>query len=154
MKKILCLALSLLLILGLAGCGETYEDTNGPDDCTLQTLTDENIINQDTGSSGLAYKETSLAGITSQEYSSNNFNGVERLYLTNYIMKSDVHIYVSYINVKSGNFKLAAVLDDEIFFEFPLDTFSEDFYFEDIKGTFQIIAAGESAEVEFFYEIH
>ena len=153
MKKLLCAALTAVLSFTLVGCGEQYEDTNGADDFSLQTITDENIIKQDIGASGLGYSETDIGLLKSSEYSAKNFNGVESIYLTNFIGKSDVRVYVGTMNVKSGNFKLAVVLNDEIIKEIPLDAFNEDFYFEDIKGTFQIVAAGESAAVEFYVEV-
>ena len=56
MKKALCLLAAVLLCFGVSGCGgEGYEDTNGADDFTLETITDENIINLDVGASGLSY---------------------------------------------------------------------------------------------------
>ncbi len=155
MKKLLCLILITTLCLGLTACGTKYEDTNGADVYTLQTITDEDIIHLKTGSSGLAYKESTIANvIKSTEYSSKNFNGVEELYTTNYILPSTVGVRVDYINVKSGNFRLVAINNDEIIHDFPLDCFSEEFYFENIKGTFSIHAVGESASVEFNFEVY
>ena len=154
MKKFICLVLICLMLFSLTACStETYEDTNGPDDYTLQTITDENIIKMDIGGSGFGHKETEFMGITSEEYYSKNFNGVYRLFLTNYILPSDAIIRISYINVHSGNFKMVAVLNDEIYYEFPIGTFSEDFYFKDMKGTFAIYCAGESADFEMHYEM-
>lgn len=153
MKKLLCAALATMFSFTLVGCGETYEDTNGEDNFALQTITDENIIKQNIGASGLSYSETEIGPITTSEYSAKNFNGVECIYETTYIGKSDVTVYVGTMNVKSGNFKMAVVLDDEIIKEIPLDAFGEDFYFEDIKGHFQLVVAGESAAVEFYVNV-
>jgi len=153
MKKLVCLLLAVVVSFSLAACGKEYEDTNGPDDYTLQTITDENIINLDTGASGLSYKETNLGGLHSSEYYSKNFNGVERIYQNNYLGKSDVFVYIGTMSVTSGNFKLAVVLDDEIIQEIPVDTFNEEFFFEDINGDFSIMVAGESAEFEFYIDI-
>ena len=152
-RKIFCMLLVCMLVAGLAGCGEVYEDTNGPDDYTLQTITDDDIINLKVGGAGISYKESNFMGITSSEYYGKNFNGVHRLFLTNYILPSDVTVSISYINVDSGNFKMIAVLDDEIIQEFPIGTFSEDFYFENIKGAFAIYVAGESAAFEMNYSM-
>ena len=43
MKKILCLLLVLLSIM-LSSCSQ-IEDTNGPDDYSIVTFTDEDILN-------------------------------------------------------------------------------------------------------------
>lgn len=149
MKKFAVILLMGLLCLALAGCGTIYEDTNGADDYTLQTITDENIVKQDLGASGLNYTEEQYpGGFYSTEYSAKNFNGVHEIYLTNYILPSSFYIYVGYLNVNSGNFKLAIVNNDEVIREIPDGTFNEMIYFEDIQGYFAIRLAGESAAFE------
>lgn len=154
MKKILSAILAAMMCLSLAACGTEYEDTNG-DDHTLQTITDDNIIALDLGASGLNYSEESLDGVLySSEYSSKNFNGVEQIYLTNFIGPSDVSVYIGTMSVESGNFKLAVVNNGEIIHEFALDTFNEEFLFEDIEGDFSICVAGESAEFSFYISIY
>lgn len=89
MKKLLHLFLAGVLCLSLTGCGEQYEDTNGADDFSLENITDENIINLDLGASGLSYSEVNLGNVSSSEYSSDNFNGVECIHNTNFITSSD-----------------------------------------------------------------
>lgn len=155
MKKIMSLLLAAAMCFGLAGCGTVYEDTNGEDDYTLQTITDENIIALDIGASGLSYSEDSLDGATiSSEFSAKSFNGVERIFFANYILPSDVCVYIGTMDVRSGNFKLAVVNDDEIIHEFAPDTFGETFYFEDITGDFSICVAGEDAAFSFFIDVY
>ncbi len=154
MKKVWSMVLILGLCISMIGCStEKYQDTNGADDFTLQTITDENIVKQDLGSSGMSQTETKVGAISSKEYSSKNFNGVYEIDATNFILPSDVSVYVGHLNVKSGNFKLAIVNDDAVIFEIPLDSFGETYYFEGLKGHFAIRAAGESAAVEFFVEM-
>ena len=154
MKKITSILLALLLCFTLCGCGETYEDTNGNNNFKLQTITDQDIIHLKTGSSNLTYKETNIGGIKSSEYKSKNFNGVEQLYLTDYIMKSDVCIYIGHMSVNSGNFRLVVINNDEIIKDIPLDVFGEEFWFYDIKGPFSIHVAGESANFTFHMEVY
>ena len=154
MKKLLSILFMLVCCVSLFGCStETYEDTNGADNYTLQTITDENIVKLNVGGSGMSRSETKIGPITSVEYSSKNFNGVYEIDQTNFILPSDVSVYVGHMNVKSGNFKLAIVNDDAVIFEIPLDSFGDTYYFEDLKGHFAIRAAGESAAVEFFVEM-
>lgn len=138
----------------LVGCGTEYEDTNGTEDFTLQTITDENIIQLEIGASGLSYSEENVGEVYSSEYSAKNFNGVEQIYLTNFIVASDVRVYIGHMTVESGNFKLVAINNEEIIHEFDLDTFGEEFYFEDITGTFAIHVAGENAAFDFHIEVN
>lgn len=153
MKKLLSLILAGCMSLALVACGPEYEDTNGENNFKLQSISNENIIHLQTGASGLSYKETNIGGLHSSEYYSKNFNGVEQIFLNDYIMKSDVHVYIGHMSVESGNFKLVAINNDKIIHEFDLDTFNEDFYFEDIKGPFSIHVAGECAKFEFYIDI-
>ena len=116
MKKVLNILLILCLMFSLVACGATtvYEDTNGPDDLTLQTITLDNILKRDIGSSGLSYKESNFMGITSTEYSAKNFNGTDMLYNTVFFGKSDIEIYVGYLNIHSGNFAMVVVNNGEV----------------------------------------
>ena len=154
MRKFILLFLTVCLTMTLSACLTQYEDTNGADDFSLQTITDQNIINLDIGASGLTYTQENLGDlISSSEYSSKNFNGVEQIYLTNFLLPSDIEVYIGHMNVKQGNFKLVVVNNDEIIHEFALDTFGETFRFEDITGSFSIHVAGESAAFGFYIDI-
>lgn len=151
-KRISCFILGAVLAFSLSGCGEQYEDTNGDDVFTLQTITDENIINLDLGASGITYSADDED--TLKVYSAKNFNGVEQIYSTGFLGKSDVSVYIGTMNVRSGNFKLVAINNDEIIYEFPLDAFNETFHFEDLEGDFAIHVAGESASFKFDMEVY
>lgn len=154
MKRYISIILTVCLVLTLSGCGTQYEDTNGIDDFSLQTITEQNIINMDIGASGLSYTKESLGDVLhSSEYSSRNFNGVEQIYLTNFLLPSDISVYIGHMNVKQGNFTLVVLNNDEIIHEFALDTFGETFRFEDITGSFSIRVAGESAAFEFYIDV-
>lgn len=155
MRKFYSFVLICSMCLMFVGCGTEYEDTNGVEDFSLQTITDENIINLETGASGLAYTEENIGDVLfSSEYSSKNFNGVEQIYLTNYLGASDLEIYIGHLNVKSGNFRLVVINDDKIIYEIPLDTFGETIRLEDLTGTVSIHVAGESAAFEFYIQIN
>lgn len=154
MRKIIAIILSLCIVLALTGCGTTYEDTNGPEDFSLQTITDQNIIHLDVGASGLNFTEESLGDVVfSSEYSAKNFNGVAQIYTTGFFLPSDVEVYIGHMNVKQGNFKLAIVNDEQIIYEIPLDAFGDTFRFENISGSFSIHVAGESAAFEFYIDV-
>ena len=146
MKKWMNLFVCGCLCFCLVGCGETYEDTNGADDYSLQTITDENILNMDLGSSGIAYSEESAGGIIAgQEYSASNFNGVYEIYTTSYLGNSEVMVSVDGLQVNSGNLRIVVVYEGEIIKDIPLDSTSQTVTFEDISGDFSVRIAGESA---------
>lgn len=154
MKKIWSTVLIIMMFVMLTACGEKYEDTNGADDYSLQTITDDDIIHLSTGASGLTYSEQNLGGMHSSEYSSKNFNGVEQIYLTSFILPSDVYVYIGHMAVESGNFKLAVINNDEIIQEIPLDSFNEEILFEDLTGDFSVHVAGENAAFEFYIDVY
>lgn len=151
MKKLLCLTLSILLILGLAGCGNEIEDTNGEDDYSLATITDENIINLDLGASGSSSSTTGDSTVT--KYSAKSFSGVEELYVADYLWESDVTIDVTSLIVKGGNFRLVVLVDDEIVYDFDLEEVSQSCELHDVDGTVSVRIAGESAAYEFYMEV-
>ena len=153
MKKLMKMILVSSLMFCLVGCGEQYEDTNGADNYNLQTIRDSDIVELSVGASGLSYEESEFAGITSKEYSAKNFNGVERIYQTNFILPSDIRIEVGYVSVKEGNFKVCVINDGEIIDEIPVDAFAETFYYENLSGDFSIHIAGESAKFEMNIEV-
>lgn len=152
MKRIIYL---LCLCILVVGCSKKYDDTNGKECYDLQTISDQNIIHLDVGASGLSYSEESLNDIFfSSKYSSKDFNGVEQIYLNNYLINSSVHVYIGTMTIKSGNFKLAVINNDKIIYEFDRETFNQEFVFDDIKGSFSIHVAGESAAFEFDIDVY
>lgn len=101
MKRLLVFLLTVSFMLSLTACGIEIEDTNGPDDYSLETITDENIINMDLGASGSAASSDDASQVV--KYSSKNFSGVEEICFVNRIMASEVVIDLSTIMVKEGN---------------------------------------------------
>lgn len=122
------------------------EDTNGPDDYTLTTITDENIIKQDMGALNIN-KSTGLLndGVT---FKSNKFTGVYRVFTTNFLFGSDFQMDLAGFWVNGGNFKMAIVNNDEIIAVVEPGMFAE-VLLHDLKGSFSLIIAGESADFEF-----
>lgn len=129
---------------------EHIEDTNGPDDYSLTTITDKDIIDCDMGS--LNHKKETQPlfndGIT---FSSDKFTGVEEIFVINYIGKSDFMLNVTSFEVTGGNFKMAVVHNGEIVATIEPDMFAE-CSLEDIKGTVALRIAGESAKFSFFLD--
>ncbi len=156
MKKLLCLIMALGFAVLSAGCGTEIADTNGPDDYSLATITEENIINQDLGSSSYSMSpgsddESYLVETT--KFKGKEFSGVTQIYMTNFIGKSDVNVDVSNLTVDSGNFALYAILDGEIVHEFKIGELMETFEMDDINGTFELVFAGETADFKFWANV-
>ena len=134
---------------------QPIEDTNGPDDYSLVTITDENILNMDLGAH-LPVK-TSSAGVNiggvdvsaPVKFSSNDFSGVYEVMYNNFFLDSDVVIYLNYLKVNSGNFKMVVVYNDEIIETIEPSDEPIEFRMEDVNGTVSLRIAGESADYEF-----
>jgi len=130
----------------LTGDLEHIEDTNGPDNYALATITDENIIKQDIGSLNLKKSSRLLSkGIT---FSSDKFSGVYRIFHTNLFFDSGFLMNVIDFEVKSGNFRMVLVNDGRIVAEVEPDMMAT-CQLDDLNGSFELIIAGESAEFEF-----
>ena len=125
---------------------EHIEDTNGPDNYALQTITDENIVKGDVGALNLRKHTGALNdGIT---FRSDKFTGVSEILQANFILPSDFDLEVIGFQVNSGNFKMAVVHDGIIVAEIEPDLFAS-CYLEDITGTVSLVIAGESADFTF-----
>lgn len=154
MKKMIQMLCAFLLLVGLTACGETIDDTNGENNTALNTITTEDIVAESITASGLGYKESEFMGITSFEYNANNFNGVEEVFRESYIITSGVTVDISYIELESGNFRMYVINEGKILKEIEPGEFNESLFFEDIKGEFYIRVAGESAKVEFNFNVY
>lgn len=129
---------------------EHIEDTNGADNFTLQTITDENIINMNIGAMGLTESTDSISNTTT--YSSNKFTGVEEIYGTN-LIANRFDITINHARVDSGNFRIVLLEDDKIVHEFTLNELTQTFTLENPSGYISLRIAGESADFQFDYYI-
>ena len=122
------------------------EDTNGPEDYTLTTITDENIIKQDMGARNVS-KSTGLLndGVT---FKSDKFTGVYRVFQTNFFFDSDFLMDVAGFWVNSGNFRMCIVNDGKIIATVEPGMFAT-CELSDLNGSFELVIAGESADFEF-----
>ena len=122
------------------------EDTNGPDDYTLTTITDENIIKQDMGALNVS-KSTGLLndGVT---FKSDKFTGVYRVFQTNFFFDSDFLMDVAGFWVNSGNFRMCIVNDGKIIATVEPGMFAT-CELSDLNGSIELVIAGESADFEF-----
>ena len=141
----------ILAIVGVIwfifGKVEHIEDTNGPDNYNLTTITDQNIIKMDMGATGLSRSKGLLTGDI-HTFSSDKFTGVQEIMYNNYIFKSSDFFTIHNFEIYEGNLRMVVVLDDEIIAELE-PGMTVDYDFEDVKGTLSLRIAGESASFKF-----
>lgn len=155
-KNILCGIFAVVLIIVCfnwfqSDNVEHIEDTNGDDNYALQEITDENIINLDTGAIGGPNEESdNLTNTTT--YSAKNFTGTAEIYGEN-ITTNRFEITVDFAKVEAGNFRMVLLVDDEIVHDFTLNELTQTYVLEDVSGYVSLRIAGESAAFTFDYYI-
>lgn len=139
---------------------EPIPDTNGPDDYSLVTITDENILNRDMGAHmplGKRSSKLEVGNVTIGSdivFSSGDFSGVYEVMYNNFFLDSDVYIRLNYLKVNSGNFRMVVVYNDEIIHEIAPSDEPIELLLEDLNGTVSLRIAGESADYEFSMFAH
>ena len=126
------------------------EDTNGAENYNLQQITEYNIINMDIGALNLTKSKELFNNLPT--YKSDKYTGVSEIYMTN-IWGNRFDITLYNLRVKSGNFKVVLVHNDEIVHEFKLNELSESYTLENPNGTVSLRIAGESANFKFSYDL-
>ena len=147
----------LIALVVIIGCGYSFlttdfkhiEDINGPDDYSLAVITDENIINQDIGALNVSLHRSLVNdGVTCE---SDNFSGVHRIFLTNFLFNSDFEMELANFHVNSGNFRMCIVNEGKIIADVEPGMFAE-VRLENLNGVFELIIAGESADFTFYMD--
>ena len=123
------------------------KDTNGADNYSLQSITEQNIIKQDIGSvGGPTITRNSLFGTV--EFSAEKYTGVTEIIFDDFILTSDFTVSLTAFEVYEGNFQMVVVHNDEIVAVLEPDTFV-DYTLENVKGYVSLRIAGESASFSF-----
>lgn len=146
MKRIFALLLTLALSLSLTACGSAkIEDTNGPDNFALNTITDQNILKLDLPSTGYG---TKISGLLSKqvEIYGKGFSGVYEVLWTN-IMLGDFTLNLTDYTVTAGNFRMVLVHEGAIVDDIAPGT--TEIVLKDVKGDVALRIAGESAAYRF-----
>ena len=129
---------------------EHIEDTNRADNYALQQITDSNIINMDIGALNLVEAKELFNNLPT--FRSDKYTGVSEIYLDNLIAnRFEITLYNT--TVRSGNFRIVLVYNDEIVHEFKLNELMQTYTLENPKGTVSLRIAGESADFEFSYDL-
>lgn len=143
MKKAISLLLTALLLCALTACGSVkIEDTNGPDDFSLNTITDQNILKLDLPSGGYGVRTTSnLATCYGKE-----FSGVTEILSTN-LIAGTFAVDLMDFTVTGGNFRMVVVNDGKIVADIAPGT--DQISLDGLKGDVSLRIAGESAAFSF-----
>ena len=124
---------------------EPIEDMNGPNDYSLNTITEEDIIKQDIPASG--FKKSKGFFSDGIKFSAKEFSGVCEIMYTHMLFDSDFELDVNNLEINSGNFIIAVVNDGKI--AAVIDAENPSCSLTDVNGDLSVVIAGESAEFSF-----
>ena len=136
------LAAGLLILLCFCGCGQ-IEDTNGAEDKSLCSLTEEEIFSGP--SSYVASVQTKVQIGNRCEYAVKKLSGA--LTVLSIPAEGDAMSFTYRIEVPEGNLRAVLLRDGEYVRDLTLDITGE-FTLEEPEGTYELRLAGESARVE------
>lgn len=145
------IVVACIVIMCIGTPAQQIEDTNGADNFTLQTITNENIINCDISSTGLNTSKNKLT--KTYTYYSDEFSGIEILDTHTYSGIGDT-ITVEKLEVNDGNLKVAVVENNKIVHEFNLNEADQSYTVNSSAGLYNLVVAGESADFSIKYKIH
>lgn len=137
---------------------EHIEDTNGADNYSLQTITEQDVVAMEMGSRGAINISESHYDLTGFEisngvrYSSKKFTGVYLVYSCQIFKGSDIYVSLAEFDIKDGNFAFCIVFDGKIVGQVEPNEFGmADFTLENVEktGVLEYIIAGESANFAF-----
>ena len=124
---------------------EHIEDTNGPDDISLTTITDQDIIEHKMGSMGLRKSTNNLNNTI--RFSSDKFTGVYEIMWTNIVFSTGLRIDWMDYEVNGGNFEMVVLVDGQI--AAVAEPGVDHVELGAVKGDVSLVIAGESADFSF-----
>ena len=145
--KILAALMILVMTMGLLGCApDQIEDSNGPEDYSLTTITDQQIIDCNMGSSSITMKTGLFDGMV--EFAAEQFTGVYEIVYNDYLYAPEVWLQLYDFTVTAGNFKMCVIHEDQIVAVLEPGDLVE-YRLEDAAGKVRLVIAGESATFHF-----
>ncbi|MBE7000469.1 MAG: hypothetical protein E7428_09825 [Ruminococcaceae bacterium] len=141
---------------------EHIADTNGAEDFSLQTITEEDVVTMSMGSRGaiseseIKFNFENLSISNGKKYAANKFTGLHRLYNATILKGSDIYVSLAEFEIHKGNFAFYVVFDGEIVGRVePGDDVTSEFLLQNVEktGSLEYIIAGESASFEFIAPI-
>ncbi len=154
--KIVIPVLAVVLLLAVTAIwflrdnGGHIQDTNGANDYSLHTITDDNIRKLNTGALNVDVQTDTIGQKT---YLSDCFTGVYEVFAEDLVAER-FEIVVNNAEVNAGNFKMVLCVDDEIVHTFANNQPTQKFLLEEATGTVSLRIAGESADFMFDYYIY
>ena len=142
MKKTSRFILLLILLLTLTGCVEHIEDTNGADNFSLETITDQDILN---GFPTISVRQSKVRKNNEYKYSVKKITGVEEVFKGSF-KNENVAITIN-TSVEEGNARIVLVYKNQIIKQFMLNADNQVFSMINVDGEIKIIVAGESAKI-------
>lgn len=142
-------AVAVVVVCGiwfLTDGAEHIEDTNGPDNDALTTITDQDIIDREMGCLGLEKTTNNLTRTV--KFHSGKFTGIYEVMWTDVLFSTGQSIEVLDFEVNAGNFKMVVLHEGEIAAVIEPDALATADLGE-IKGNVSLVIAGESADFSF-----
>ncbi|MCH5163754.1 MAG: hypothetical protein J1F36_01920 [Clostridiales bacterium] len=133
-----------LIAITCCGCGH-IKDTNGDDDFSLVTLSEQQIIK---GNSSVSSVSASNQWNNKYNLKVSKFSGVKEL--KKITLKSGTQKITTDVNVSAGNFRMVLISGGQIVYDFDINGTSSATISE---GTYIIKIAGESASFNLSFSI-
>ncbi len=145
MKRYWIIGLILAMCLGLVACGQ-IEDTNGEQDYSLATITEEQLVKGTNSSSKVGFLHTQINN--SHTFKVNKFSGVEAIESVRATESTKSITFLVESTRNSGNLYVYVRCDGQIVGDFEIGT-KDDLVIENpAPGKYELCVAGESASYE------
>lgn len=150
MRRLLCVLLAVFILLSFSGCRiRSYEDTNGKNDYSLQTITEAEILR---GIGSSTFMSSTVRNNNVTVCTAQTMSGVVKLFDLDF-SGEDLDLTVS-CNIVKGNARLVLVINDEIVHDFGLKGMNQNFTLENVTGSVSLRIAGESAGYTIKYKLN
>ena len=151
MKKLFLITIIMLVLTLTFSCSviKTYEDTNGDNNFTLQTITKDMLIKNEGGLEvGSVSSQDTKNNITSILLNVSKFDGIKQVYR----FKSGSYAVLVNFKATKGNGALVITDGKKIIYEFAINEENQSYEFE-CKTSNYLKVAGESLEFELSVKI-
>ena len=151
MKKLLMILLVSVLMGILTGC-QHIEDSNGPDDYSITTFTDEDILKGYNShiSIGMFRSSSYINGILKGTYKVSKFSGIYKV--NNFKENSTIVNFTIQFICEEGNAMFVIVSDDKIVRKIEANS-DLSFDLPNDGNNYKLLVVGESAKITLNYSV-